>query len=189
MPEGVTEGIIKGIYPFATVKSNGANTVKLLGCGTIFEQDRKAATILAEDFGVSSELYSVTSFNELGRDGQDVERYNMLNPTKDARVAYITEVLGASEDNIVIASTDHMKAFAEQVRAYIPGSYKVLGTDGFGRSDSRANLRSHFEVDAAHVVIASLSELVNRGKLEQSVLIDAMTRFGIDGDKINPLYA
>ncbi|NRA53702.1 MAG: pyruvate dehydrogenase (acetyl-transferring), homodimeric type [Gammaproteobacteria bacterium] len=189
MPEGVTEGIIKGIYPFATVKSNGANTVKLLGCGTIFEQVRKAATILAEDFGVSSELYSVTSFNELGRDGQDVERYNMLNPTKDARVAYITEVLGASEDNIVIASTDHMKAFAEQVRAYIPGSYKVLGTDGFGRSDSRANLRSHFEVDAAHVVIASLSELVNRGKLEQSVLIDAMTRFGIDGDKINPLYA
>ncbi|MDP2562043.1 pyruvate dehydrogenase (acetyl-transferring), homodimeric type [Psychrobium sp. 1_MG-2023] len=189
MPEGVTEGIINGIYPFATVQGNGSNTVKLLGCGTIFEQVRKAADILAQEYGVTAELYSVTSFNELGRDGQDVERWNMLNPTSEAKVPYIAEVLGQDEDNVVIASTDHMKSFAEQVRAYVPGSYKVLGTDGFGRSDSRANLRSHFEVDAAHVVVASLSELVKRGKLEQSVLLSAMERFGIDGDKINPLYA
>jgi len=189
MPEGVSEGIIKGIYPFATVKSNGANTVKLLGCGSIFEQVRSAATILADEFGVTSELYSVTSFNELGRDGQAIERENMLNPTKADKVPYITQVLGNDEDSIVIASTDHMKAFAEQVRAYIPGSYKVLGTDGFGRSDSRANLRAHFEVDAANIVVATLSELVKRGKIEQSVLLSAMERFGIDGDKINPLYA
>jgi len=188
MPEGVSEGIIKGIYKFDSVGASDIS-VKLLGCGSIFEQVRQAATILADDFGVKADLYSVTSFNELGRDGQDVERYNMLNPEKAARVPYITQVLGQDEDNIVIASTDHMKAFAEQVRAYIPGSYKVLGTDGFGRSDSRANLRSHFEVDAAHVVDATLSELVKRGKVEQSVFLGAMERFGISGDKINPLYA
>jgi len=188
IPEGVEEGIIKGIYPFATVKG-GANTVKLLGCGSIFEQVRAAAEILASDYDVTSELFSVTSFNELGRNGQDVERTNMLNPTAAPQVPYITEVLAKDEDNVVIAATDHMKSFAEQVRAYIPGSYKVLGTDGFGRSDSRANLRSHFEVDASYIVVASLSELVKRGKLEQSVLLEAMKRFNIDGDKINPLYA
>ncbi len=188
MPEGVTEGIINGIYKFDTVGA-GANTVKLLGCGSIFEQVRQAADILASDYDVTAELYSVTSFNELGRDGQAVERENMLNPTAAPKVPYITKVLGENEDNIVIASTDHMKSFAEQVRAYIPGSYKVLGTDGFGRSDSRENLRSHFEVDTAHVVVATLSELVKRGKVEQSVLLSAMERFGINGDKINPLYA
>ena len=188
MPEGVTDGIIKGIYQFDSI-GESANKVKLLGCGSIFEQVRKAADILASDYDVASELFSVTSFNELGRDGQAVERDNMLNPTATPKVPYITQVLGSDEDNIVIASTDHMKSFAEQVRAYIPGSYKVLGTDGFGRSDSRENLRSHFEVDAAHVVVATLSELVKRGKVEQSVLLGAMERFGISGDKINPLYA
>ena len=136
---------------------------------------------------MTAELYSVTSFNELGRDGQDVERWNMLNPTAEQKVPYITEVLG--DDAPVVASTDHMKSYAEQVRAYVPGSYKVLGTDGFGRSDSRANLRKHFEIDAAYVVIASLSELVKRGEVEQKVLVEAMERFDIDADKLNPLYA
>ena len=187
MPEGVEEGIIKGIYPFATVNGSGNSKVKLLGCGSIFEQVRKAADILAEEYGVTAELYSVTSFNELGRDGQDVERWNMLNPTAEQKVPYITEVLG--DDAPVVASTDHMKSYAEQVRAYVPGSYKVLGTDGFGRSDSRANLRKHFEIDAAYVVIASLSELVKRGEVEQKVLVEAMERFDIDADKLNPLYA
>ena len=113
----------------------------------------------------------------------------MLNPSKKEKVPYITTVLGEGNDGPTIAATDYMKSYADQVRAFVPGQYKVLGTDGFGRSDSRANLRHHFEVDAKHIAIAALHELVKSGELDKKVWVQAIKDFGIDGDKINPLYA
>ena len=148
---------------------------------------RAAATILSEEYGVASDIFSVTSFNELTRDGQDVERFNMLNPEAEQKVPYITSVLG---DEPTIAATDYMKNYAEQVRAFIPAdSYKVLGTDGFGRSDSRENLRRHFEVNAGYVVVAALTELAKRGDVERKVVTEAIAKFDIDVNKINPLFA
>ena len=189
MPEGVEEGIVKGIYKLDRVEPKKAKAnVQLLSSGTIMLQVREAAKILAEKFDISSDVYSVTSFNELGRDGLEVDRFNMLNPEAPAQKAYITEVLEGNEGPVV-AATDYIKAYAEQVRAYIPSDYKVLGTDGFGRSDSRANLRRHFEVDHNYVVVAALSQLARRGEIEASVVTKAIEEFGIDADKLNPLYA
>lgn len=190
MPEGVEEGIVKGIYKLDDVVAKDAKAeVKLLGSGTILLQVREAATLLQEEFGISSEVYSVTSFNELGRDGLDVERYNMLHPDGNQKTPYITKVLEKGNKGPTIAATDYLKAYSDQVRAFVPGAYKVLGTDGFGRSDSRANLRHHFEVDAKYIAIASLYELVKAGDLDKSVLVDALQRFDINPEKINPLYA
>jgi pyruvate dehydrogenase E1 component len=190
MPDNVTEGIVKGIYKLEHQgNANNKTKVKLLGSGTILEQVREAAKILHDKFSVASEVYSVTSFNELGRDGIDCEHFNLLNPEKDQRVPYITNVLNDGFDGPTIAATDYMKSYVDQVRAFVPGQYKVLGTDGFGRSDSRANLRHHFEVDAKFVVIAALRELVTAGDIDKKVLVDAIAEYGIDQDKINPLYA
>ena len=190
MPKGSEEGIIKGIYLLDKVgTAKTKKKVKLLGSGTILLQVREAAEILKEKYSVASEVYSVTSFNELGRDGLDCERYNMLNPSKKEKVPYITTVLNDGNDGPTIAATDYVKAYADQVRAFVPGQYKVLGTDGFGRSDSRENLRHHFEVDAKHIVIAALRELVNAGELDKKVWVQAIKDYGIDGDKMNPLYA
>ena len=185
MPEGVEEGIRKGIYKFASLP--GKSKVQLLSSGTIMNEVRAAATILSDEYGVASDIFSVTSFNELTRDGQDVERYNMLNPEAEQKTPYITSVLG---DEPTIAATDYMKNYAEQVRAFIPAdSYKVLGTDGFGRSDSRENLRRHFEVNAGYVVVAALTELAKRGDVERKVVTQAIAKFDIDVNKINPLFA
>ncbi|MEM5496875.1 pyruvate dehydrogenase (acetyl-transferring), homodimeric type [Paraglaciecola mesophila] len=190
MPENVSEGIVKGIYKLEH-QGNASNKtkVKLLGSGTILEQVREAAKILHDKYSVASEVYSVTSFNELGRDGIDCEHFNLLNPEKEQRVPYITTVLNDGFDGPTIAATDYMKSYVDQVRAFVPGQYKVLGTDGFGRSDSRANLRHHFEVDAKFVVIAALRELVTAGNIDKKVLVDAISEYGIDQNKINPLYA
>ncbi|AGH80583.1 pyruvate dehydrogenase subunit E1 [Psychromonas sp. CNPT3] len=185
MPEGVEEGIRKGIYKLES--HTGTTKVQLLSSGSIMNEVRKAAQILSEEYDVASDIFSVTSFNELTRDGQDIERKNMLHPEDKAQVPYITQVLG---DAATIAATDYMKNYAEQVRAFIPSStYKVLGTDGFGRSDSRANLRLHFEVNASYVVIAALSELAKRGEIKTSVVTGAIAKFNIDTNKINPLFA
>ena len=190
MPEGSQEGIIKGIYKLDTLTASKAkHKVKLLGSGTILRQVRDAAEILKNDFNISSEVYSVTSFNELGRDGLDAERYNMLHPTAKPRKAYITEVLEKGFDGPTIAATDYVKAYADQVRAFVPGQYKVLGTDGFGRSDSRANLRRHFEVDAQFIVVATLHELVKADEFDGKALAKVIKDYGIDADKLNPLYA
>ena len=190
MPEGSADGIVKGIYLLDKVgKAKNKLQVKLLGSGTILLQVRAAAALLDEKFGISSEVYSVTSFNELGRDGLDCERYNMLNPESAEKVPYITEVLSKGNNGPTIAATDYVKAYSDQVRAFVPGQYKVLGTDGYGRSDSRANLRRHFEVDANFIAVAALSELVKAGDLDKKVLVAALKEFDIDGSKINPLYA
>ncbi|MFT6349036.1 MAG: pyruvate dehydrogenase E1 component [Psychromonas sp.] len=185
MPEGVEEGIRKGIYKLQS--HTGSNKVQLLSSGTIMNEVRRAAVILSEEYDVASDIFSVTSFNELTREGQDAERHNMLNPEAPQKVAYITQVLG---DEPTIAATDYMKNYAEQVRAFIPSdSYKVLGTDGFGRSDSRENLRRHFEVNASYVVVAALAELAKRGDIERSVVTEAIAKFAIDVNKTNPLFA
>ena len=188
MPEDAEEGIRKGIYKLDTLPAKeGKPSVQLLGSGAILRHVREAATILANDYGIGSDVYSVTSFTEVAREGQDCERWNMLHPTQDARVPYITQVMNK---NPAVVSTDYMKLFAEQVRAYVPAeSYKVLGTDGFGRSDSRANLRHHFEIDATYVVVAALSELAKRGDIDGSVVEEAIKKFDINAEKANPRIA
>ncbi|MBA6336947.1 MULTISPECIES: pyruvate dehydrogenase (acetyl-transferring), homodimeric type [unclassified Colwellia] len=195
MPENknVEEQIIKGIYKLETVAAKKASkkpkvNVQLMGSGTILEKVREAAQILSADYGISSDVYSVTSFNELARDGQDVARWNMLHPESKQKQAYISNVI-TKENGPAIAATDYIKNYSEQVRAYIDTEYRCLGTDGFGRSDSRANLRTHFEVNAAYIVVAALFELANRGDVERSVVTEAIKRFDIDTEKLNPLYA
>ncbi|MBU3824018.1 MAG: pyruvate dehydrogenase (acetyl-transferring), homodimeric type [Candidatus Oceanisphaera merdipullorum] len=186
MPAGAEEGIRKGIYKLDTV-AGSKGKVQLMGSGTILNDVRQAAAILSEEYGIASDIFSVPSFNELTRDGQDVERWNMLHPTEEARVPYIAQVMGKEP---AIAATDYMKNYAEQVRGFMPSvSYKVLGTDGFGRSDSRDNLRRHFEVNKHYIVLAALTELAKQGTLDKKVVADAIVKFGIDADKINPLYA
>ncbi|HHI5410643.1 TPA: pyruvate dehydrogenase (acetyl-transferring), homodimeric type [Vibrio metoecus] len=191
MPAGAEEGIRKGIYKLESYSSQGTASnkakVQLMSSGTIMNEVRKAAQILSEEYGVASDVYSVTSFNELARDGQACDRFNMLHPEADVKVPYIAQVMGTEP---AIAATDYMKNYADQVRAFIPAqSYKVLGTDGFGRSDSRENLRRHFEVNAGYVVVAALNELAKRGDVEKSVVAEAIKKFDIDTEKTNPLYA
>lgn len=186
MPAGAEEGIRKGIYKLETYAGNKAK-VQLMSSGTIMNEVRNAAQILSEEYGVASDVYSVTSFNELARDGQACDRFNMLHPEAEVKVPYIAQVMGTEP---AIAATDYMKNYADQVRAFIPAqSYKVLGTDGFGRSDSRENLRRHFEVNAGYVVVAALNELAKRGEVEKSVVAAAIKKFDIDTEKTNPLYA
>lgn len=186
MPEGAEEGIRKGIYKLETLAGNKGK-VQLLGSGSMLRHVREAAQVLAKEYGIGSDVYSVTSFTELARDGQDCERWNMLHPLETPRVPYIAQVMN---DAPAVASTDYMKLFAEQVRNYIPAAdYRVLGTDGFGRSDSRANLRHHFEVDADYVVVAALGELAKRGEIDKKVVAEAIAKFNIDADKVNPRLA
>lgn len=186
MPKGAEEGIRKGIYKLETLEG-GKGKVQLMGSGAILRHVREAAQILSKEYGVGSDVYSVTSFTELARDGQDCERWNMLHPTETPRVPYVATELN---DAPVVASTDYMKLFAEQIRNFIPASeFRVLGTDGFGRSDSRENLRHHFEVDASYVVIAALGELAKRGDIGADVVAQAIRKFGIDANKVNPRLA
>ncbi|WP_426358409.1 pyruvate dehydrogenase (acetyl-transferring), homodimeric type [Pseudocolwellia sp. HL-MZ19] len=194
MPEGaegeqVAKDIIKGIYKLERVEAKKAKAnVQLMGSGTILNEVRKAAQILSTDYNVSSDVYSVTSFNELAREGQEVTRWNMLNPEAKQKSAHIASVI-TKDAGPAIAATDYVKSYSDQVRAFIETDYRCLGTDGFGRSDSRANLRTHFEVNANYVVVASLFELASRGEVERSVVTEAIKRFNIDTDKLNPLYA
>ena len=187
MPAGAEDGIRKGLYKFETVKGKGKGHVQLLGSGAIMRHVREAAQILANDYGVTSDVFSAPSFNELAREGNDAARWNLLHPTAEQRVPYVAQVLA---DLPTVASTDYVKAYADQIRAFVPSKhYHVLGTDGFGRSDSRANLREHFEVDARYVVVAALSQLAKEGTVSSQVVADAIAKFGLNVDRINPLYA
>jgi len=159
--------------------------VQLLGCGTILREVEKAAQMLADDWGVRSSIWSVTSFNELTREAQAVDRVNRFSTDKP-QVPYITQCL-VDAQGPVIATTDYMRNYAEQVRKYIPGRYEVLGTDGFGRSDSRAALRDFFEVDANYVVLASLKALVDEGEIDSAVVAQAIEKYGINTSKPNPM--
>lgn len=186
MPIGAEEGILKGIYK---LKESGKKTAKkkvqLLGSGTILREVEAAAEILREEHGVESDIWSVTSANELTRDGLKTERWNRMHPNQKPRKAYVTEQLEKSEGPFII-STDYMKAYSEQLRAYIPGAYHVLGTDGFGRSDSRAKLRHFFEVDRYFVTVAALKALADEGKVDVKDITAAMKKYGIDPEKPDP---
>ena len=187
MPAGSEEGIRKGLYKFERVQGKGKGEVQLLGSGAILRHVREAAQILANDYGISSDVYSAPSFTEAAREGADAVRWNMLHPTETPRVPYVAQVMN---DKPAVAATDYMKLFAEQIRAYVPAKhYHVLGTDGFGRSDSRANLRDHFEVDAHHVVVAALHVLAQEGTVDKKVVAEAIAKYGIDPERLNPLYA
>ncbi|PID43006.1 MAG: pyruvate dehydrogenase (acetyl-transferring), homodimeric type [Proteobacteria bacterium] len=188
MPDGVTEGILKGMYELDQVRTEKPDEnrhVQLLGSGAILNEVRAAAELLKNDYDISSDVWSVTSFNELARNGQHVRRWNLLHPEETPRESYITECL-KSRPGPVIASTDYVKLYGEQVRAFVPADYTVLGTDGFGRSDTREKLRSFFEIDRYYVVVAALEALANRGELESSVVVDALRKYDIDRNKPNP---
>jgi pyruvate dehydrogenase E1 component len=186
---GTEEQIIKGMY----LLEDGAKklpAVNLLGSGTILRESMEAKKLLEADWGVAANVWSCPSFNELTREGQDCERWNLLHPTSEARVPFVTQQL-APHAGPVVASTDYMKNYAEQIRAFIPKgrTYKVLGTDGFGRSDFRSKLREHFEVNRHYIVVAALKTLSDEGTVPAAKVLEAITKYGIDADKINPLYA
>ncbi|CAL4319976.1 pyruvate dehydrogenase (acetyl-transferring), homodimeric type [Buchnera aphidicola] len=183
MPENSEEGIIKGIYKLTT-KFGKIGKIQLMGSGAILNNVKKAAKILHDDYNIGSDVYSVTSFTELARNGQDCERWNMLHPEENPKVPYIAQIMNSAP---AIAATDYMKLFADQVRNYIPAiKYRVLGTDGFGRSDSRENLRRHFEIDANYIVIAALTELSNCRIIDKKMVSTAILKFKIDIKKVNP---
>jgi pyruvate dehydrogenase E1 component len=185
MPKGAEQGILKGMY---LLQSGGKGKVRvnLLGAGTILREVMQAAEILEKEYGIPADIFSAPSFNEVRREALDVERSNALNPDRPPKVPYVRECLG-ERTGPFIAATDYMKIFADQIRQWVPGRYVVLGTDGFGRSDSRARLREHFEVDAAHIVVASLKALADEGKLDVKTVTAAIKKFGIDPAKPNPV--
>ena len=185
MPMGVEEDIIRGLYRLSKTAKPGKKHVNLMGSGTILVQAIKAAEMLKEDFGVTSDIWSATSLNELARDGQDAARFNRLNPFSEPRVPFVTRQLEGAKGP-VIAATDYMKNYAEQIRAFVPNRFTVLGTDGFGRSDSRVNLRRFFEVDANHIAAAAMTDLFHEGAIPEAVLRKALAKYDIDGGKPNP---
>jgi pyruvate dehydrogenase E1 component len=191
MPDGVEEGIIKGMYLFRPAEANGTvrkNTprVQLLGSGTIFREVLAAADLLANDFGVAADVWSVPSFTELRREGLDVERWNRLHPTEEPKRSYV-ETLLADRPGPVIASTDYIKAFADQIRPFINRRYAVLGTDGFGRSDYRKALRRFFEVDRHFVTLTALHALAQDDLIAKERVAEAITKYDLDPEKPNPM--
>ncbi len=185
MPEGAREGILRGMYRLRSSSVDGPR-VQLLGSGTILNEALAAAALLEDDFGVAADVWSVTSFTELRRDGIEVERWNMLHPQSEPRRSYVTEELAGSEGP-VIASTDYMRAFAEQIRQWVPSPYRVLGTDGYGRSDSRAALRRFFEIDRHYIAVAALRELADEGVVEPARVQEAIERYDIDPEAPLPM--
>jgi len=188
MPPGAEEGIRKGMYLFrdgAPTGGNKAPRVQLLGSGTILREVIAAADLLAKDFGVVADVWSAPSFTELRREGLDVERWNLLHPTEPPRQSYVETCL-AGRSGPVVAATDYIKAFADGIRPFVPRRYRVLGTDGFGRSDFRRRLRHFFEVDRAFVMVAALKALADEGMVPTSMVADAIRKYGIEPDKANP---
>ncbi|HEX4852868.1 pyruvate dehydrogenase (acetyl-transferring), homodimeric type [Arenimonas sp.] len=188
MPEGAAEGILKGMYLLkdAGKPKKGELRVQLLGSGTILREAIAAAELLDKDFGVTADIWSCPSFTELRRDGFDVERWNRLNPeAKTPRKAYVTECLEGRQGP-AIAATDYVRAFADQIRAFVPMKYTVLGTDGFGRSDTRANLRRFFEVDRYYIAHAAIAALAAEGKMNGKDVARAIKQYKIDNERSNP---
>ena len=182
MPEGSAEGILHGLYPaFPGTGKAAWPKVNLLGSGTILNEARRAQELLAE-FKTNADVYSATSYKQLRVDGLECERWNMLHPGEAARVPYISQVL-SEKDVPTVAASDYMKALPDGVAKWVPGGLRALGTDGFGRSDTRAALRRHFEVDAENIALAALYELAQRGKLDAAVVEKAIKRFGLDAER------
>jgi pyruvate dehydrogenase E1 component len=189
MPDGAKEGILKGIYRLSApeVKAKGLEA-QLLGSGAILNEARKAQKILGEKYGVAAAVWSVTSYKQLYRDGQTVERWNTLHPAEPPRVPYVTECL-RDAPGVFVAASDYLKALPDSIARWIPGPLVSLGTDGFGRSDSRAALRKFFEVDANAITVAALAALARQKRIKPEVVLQAMKEAGMDPEKPEPVTA
>jgi pyruvate dehydrogenase E1 component len=188
MPKGVEQGILKGMYLFRESKAKHKARVQLLGSGTILREVLAAAEMLEADWGVAADVWSATSFTELRREGLAAERWNLLHPEGKPKASFVEKMLADRPAGPVVAASDYMKSFAEQIRPFVPRqrTYRVLGTDGFGRSDSRAKLRHFFEVNRNFVVIAALKALVDQGEGKTKAVADAIRKYGIDPEKADP---
>ena len=186
MPEGVEQGIVRGMYRYQSTGRKKKQRVQLLGSGTILREVLAAAELLLQQFGISSDVWRVTSFNELRRDGLAVDRWNMLHPEESERLSYVTEQL-AGQSGPVVAATDYIRSYADQIRPFVPGTYRVLGTDGYGRSDTRSQLRKFFEVNRYYVVVAALKALADDGAVKGAEVSKAIKKYRIDPEKPNPL--
>src|SRR6516162_8916636 len=185
MPSGAEQGILKGMYLLRDGDAKAKQRVQLLGSGTILREVIAGANLLAQDYGISADIWSCPSFTEARREAMDIERWNMLHPEETAKVPWVTQCLGG-RPGPVIASTDYIKMYADQIRAWVPGRYRVLGTDGFGRSDYRSKLRSFFEVDRHFVALAALQSLAAEGAVSPTTCADAIKRYQIDPERRNP---
>jgi pyruvate dehydrogenase E1 component len=190
---GTEEQIIKGMYlcrPAPAIKGQNAPPVQLLGSGSILRESIAAQALLEQDWGIAANVWSCPSFNELARDGRDAERWNRLHPAETPRLPFVTRQL-ANHPGPVVAATDYVKAYADQIRAFMPKGrgYAVLSTDGFGRSDFRSRLRAHFEIDRHHIAVAALKALADAGALPAARAQQAIAKYGLSTDKINPLLA
>jgi pyruvate dehydrogenase E1 component len=187
MPEGVTEGILKGLYRFrpAQVKAKGTR-VHLLGSGPILREVLQAQEILAERYGVAADVWSVTSYKELRREALEAERWNRLHPTAEGRKSYVEKVLG-QEKGIFIAASDYTKSLPEMITRWVPGGLTPLGTDGFGRSENRPSLRRFFEVDAEFITLAALEQLARRGEIPPERVQKAIKELDLDPEKADPV--
>jgi pyruvate dehydrogenase E1 component len=185
---GQEEGILKGMYLLQKGDEKAKQRVQLIGSGTILRESIFAAELLKNDWNIAADVWSAPSLTLVARDGQDAERWNLVNPTKEARVPYVAQLLKDTSGPIV-ATTDYMRAFAEQIRAFIPKdrTYRVLGTDGFGRSDTRAALREFFEVNRYYITVAALKSLAEEGKIDVKVVEEAVVKYGLNPNKPNPV--
>jgi pyruvate dehydrogenase E1 component len=188
MPQGAEEGILKGIYSFKKTLSKAKKRVQLMGSGTIFREVIAAAELLEQDWDVASDIWSVPSFNLLRREGIETERWNTLHPTAEPKVPYVTQVLAGAQGPF-IAATDYIRDYANRIREYVPGDYHVLGTDGFGRSDTREQLRKFFEVNRFYVVVEALKGLAKQGQIKADVVQQAIDKYGLDAEKPYPVHA
>lgn len=188
MPQGAEEGILKGIYSFKKSTAKAKNRVQLMGSGTIFREVIAAAELLEQDWDVAADIWSVPSFNLLRREGMEVERWNTLHPLAEAKVPYVTQVLKGAQGPF-IAATDYIRDYANRIREYVPGEFYVLGTDGFGRSDTRDNLRKFFEVNRYYVVVEALKGLVKQNQLKAEVVQQAIEKYALDAEKTFPIHA
>jgi len=188
MPEGAQEGILKGIYRVRAGAAGGKmeKRVQFLGSGAILREVLAAAELLERDFGLAADVWSVTSFNELRREGMEVERWNMLHPEQTPRRSYVEQQLGPTSGPI-IAATDYIQSLADQIRPFVPRRYRVLGTDGFGRSDIRSQLRKFFEVNRHYIALVALKALVDDGVLPAVRVTEAIEKYRIDPEKPNPV--
>ena len=189
MPEGAREGILKGMYRFRASGQKSKLRAQLLGSGPILNEVLKAQQVLEERYNVSADVWSVTSYKELHRDGLDVERWNMLHPGQSVRRSYVSTCL-QNADGVFVAASDYVRALPDMIARWVPGPLYSLGTNGYGRSDGRKSLRDFFEIDHRYVVLATLNSLLQEGKIEVAVVQQAIRDLGINPDtKQNPMVS
>jgi pyruvate dehydrogenase E1 component len=191
MPDGVEDGIVKGMYLFreGSAGKKSAPRVQLLGSGTILREVIAAADLLEQDWDVAADVWSAPSFTELGREAMATERWNMLHPAEERRQPFVETQLSGRPDGPAIAATDYVRAFADQIRPYVNRRYRVLGTDGFGRSDYRRKLREHFEVNRHFITLAALTELAAEGSVPAGAAAEAIKKYNLNPNKPDPARA